>query len=173
MAATREQQQRIADLAEEVADLAGRHDLGVAAVESLTGGAVSSALSAAPSSAQWYRGTVVAYSPRVKYELMGVPEGPVVTEECARCLVTSGARLLLADAAVAVTGVGGPDDEEGHPPGTVWFGVTAGQGVSVTLEHLGTDASDGSERDPEEIVHVTTIRALELLVDALRALGAD
>jgi nicotinamide-nucleotide amidase len=163
--ATREQQRRISDLAEEVADLAGRHGLGVAAVESLTGGAISSALGAAPSSSEWYRGTVVAYSPRVKYELMGVPEGPVVTEECARCLVTSGARMLLADAAVAVTGVGGPDDEEGHAPGTVWFGVTAGDGVTTRLEHL-----DG---DPEEIVHVTAIRALELLRDALRALGAD
>src|SRR5690606_26026329 len=72
-----------ADLAEQIADLAGSRGLTVAAAESLTGGAVSSALAAAPEASDWYRGCVVAYSPRVKFDVLGVTPGPLVTDRCA------------------------------------------------------------------------------------------
>ena len=74
---------RITDLAEQVAELAHSRGLWIAAAESLTGGAVSSALAAAPGASDWYHGGVVAYSPRVKQHLLGVTPGPVVTARCA------------------------------------------------------------------------------------------
>jgi nicotinamide-nucleotide amidase len=33
-------------------------------------------------------------------------------------------RLLHADVGIATTGVAGPTEQEGHPPGTVWIGLT-------------------------------------------------
>jgi nicotinamide-nucleotide amidase len=68
------------------------------------------------------------------------------------------ATLLDADLAVAVTGVGGPGHEEGHPPGTVWFAVTspAGQHAELRRFHGG----------PAEILAATTHHALRLLLGA-------
>jgi nicotinamide-nucleotide amidase len=142
-------------VAQDIAELAPARGLTVAVAESLTGGKIACQLAAAPASADWFRGGVVAYAPEVKFQVLGVPPGPVVTEECARSMADGVARLLGADVAVAVTGVGGPDPEEGHPPGTVWFAVAADDGV-----HTERHSFDGG---PEEVLERTTHRALELL----------
>lgn len=156
---------RTADLAEQIADLASSRGLTVAAAESLTGGAVSSALAAAPGASDWYRGCVVAYSPPVKLDVLGVTPGPFVTDRCADELAHGAARLLEADAAVSTTGVGGPDPEEGEEPGTVYVGVVV-PGAARTHRLM----LDGS---PGEVVERSTERALELLLDALRGAVSD
>lgn len=159
---------RITDLAEQIAELAGSRGVWIAAAESLTGGAVSSALAAAPGASDWYHGGVVAYSPRVKQHLLGVTPGPVVTAQCADELARGAARVLEADAAVSTTGVGGPDPEEGEEPGTVYLGVVApGYADCRRLELEGS---------PDEVVEQATEKALELLIEALErgdAQGSD
>ena len=144
--------------AEQIADVAQRKNINVATAESLTGGKIASHLSAAPSSSDWFRGGVVAYAEQVKYEVLDVPVGPVVSEQAARAMATGVARLMGACAAVAVTGVGGPGEEEGEPPGTVWFGVLGSGGYTV---HTELRRYDG---EPEEVLADTTQHALELLL---------
>jgi nicotinamide-nucleotide amidase len=144
-----------------VAEFAQEHGLSVAVAESLTGGQIACRLAAAPDAASWFRGGLVAYAAEVKFEVLGVPPGPVVTEECARAMARGAARLLDADLAVAVTGVGGPDDEEGQPAGSVWFAL-----VSPAGEHVERRRFAG---DPDEIVAATTERAVQLLRDAARS----
>lgn len=145
--------------AERIAAVAQERGLGVAAAESLTGGRISCHLAAAPDASSWYRGAVIAYASEVKYAVLGVPVGPVVSEQCARSMADGVARLLGAQVAVAVTGVGGPDEQEGQPPGTVWIAARHGDHVVTELAHL-----DG---DPDQILDATVIRALELLERAL------
>jgi nicotinamide-nucleotide amidase len=99
----------------------GGHTLAVA--ESLTGGLLASAFARASESSEWFRGGVVAYSSAVKYDVLGVPRGPVVSEAAAVAMARGAGRLLEADVAVAVTGVGGPDPQDGEPPGTVWTAI--------------------------------------------------
>lgn len=152
---------RSADLAEQIAHLATEHGLTVGAAESLTGGAVSSALAAAPEASTWYHGCVVAYSPQVKYDLLGVTPGPLVSDRCADELARGAARVLEADAAVSTTGVGGPDPEEGEEPGTVYVGVLS-PGGALRTHRLDLDGS------PEEVVDGATERALALLLEVLR-----
>lgn len=151
---------RITDLADQIAELASARGLWIAAAESLTGGAVSSALAAAPGASDWYHGGVVAYSPRIKTHVLGVTPGPVVTDRCADELARGVARVLEADAAVATTGVGGPDPEEGEEPGTVYLGVVAPGYADCRRLDL-----DGS---PDEIVEQATEHALRFLVEALQ-----
>ncbi|SEB68547.1 CinA family protein [Rhodococcus koreensis] len=134
--------------------------LTLATAESLTGGRISSVLGAAPSSSEWYRGSIVAYASSVKHGLLRVPDGPVVSEPSARAMATTVAELLGADLAVAVTGAGGPGPQDGQPPGTVWFGVFSGGVVRTELRHF-----DG---EPADVVAATTAHALFLLEDALR-----
>src|SRR3954467_7976640 len=124
MSAPDELTEDAAALAHEIAELADKRDATVAVAESLAGGKVACHLAAAPSSAEWFRGGVVAYASEVKFGLLGVPEGPGITEECAAAMARGAARVRGADGAVAVTGVGGPDPQDGEPPGTVCFAVT-------------------------------------------------
>ena len=150
----------IAGTAREIADLVRKKERGVAVAESLTGGEIACRLGAAPSSSTWFRGGVVAYSPHVKYEVLGAPEGPVVTGPTAEAMARGVARLMDADLAVGVTGVGGPDEEEGKAPGTVWFAVLADGQVHVEQQHF--------RGEPDEILRATTAHALRLLLDGAR-----
>ena len=145
--------------AERIAAAARDRHLTIATAESLTGGRISSVLGAAPSASEWYRGSVVAYASSVKHGLLRVPDGPVVSEPSARAMASTVADLLGADLAVAVTGAGGPQPQDGQPPGTVWFGVFTDGRVRAELRHF-----DG---DPGDVVDATTMHALVLLEDAM------
>lgn len=148
-----------------IADLAKDADLTVGAAESLTGGAVSSALARGSEAAGWYRGCLVSYGEQVKHDVLGVSPGPLVSARCAEEMVRGVAKLLDVDAAVSTTGAGGPGSEEGRPAGTVFVGVYAGG--EVTTHELELDG------DPGEIVEAATEQALGLLLQAMRGMASS
>ncbi len=108
--------------------------LGVA--ESVTGGLVGARITAVPGASEWFRGSIVSYDTNVKYRLLEVPEGPVVSEKAAIAMATGAARALGADVGLAVTGVAGPTEQEGQPVGTVWMGLALNGMGTATLVHL-------------------------------------
>lgn len=146
-------------VAESISRTARRSRRRVAVAESLTSGAIASQLGASPAASEWFLGGVVAYSIDVKSSVLGVDRGPVMTAACARQMAAGAARVTGADCAVAVTGVGGPDPEEDTPVGTVFIAVQAGEASRVEECHF--------TGDPTEIVHATTLRALQLLHTAI------
>jgi nicotinamide-nucleotide amidase len=148
------------ELAAAVAEVARERGLDLAVAESLTGGLLAAALARAEGASEWFRGGVVAYASEVKFDVLGVRPGPVVAEAAADQMVRGAARLLDADAGVAVTGVGGPDPQDGQPPGTVWIAVLADGQVRAQQHHF-----DG---DPAEICDATSRAALAALLAALR-----
>jgi nicotinamide-nucleotide amidase len=81
-----------------------------------------------------------------------------VNAEVARQLAQGALERSPADIAVAVTGVLGPDDDEdGNPPGLVWFAVTrTGHGSRVIEEHF-------NHGDPDDVRRSAIFRALTLL----------
>jgi nicotinamide-nucleotide amidase len=117
--------------------LAGGRTLAVA--ESLTGGLVASRIVNVPGSSEWFKGGVVAYDSQVKFDVLGVPEGPVISEAAASAMAVGVRRLLGADVGLATTGVAGPAEQEGHPPGTVWLGVALGDDVTAVQVRLPGD----------------------------------
>lgn len=108
--------------------------LTLAVAESLTGGLVAARLVDVPGASAWFRGGVVSYASEVKWSLLGVPEGPVVTTEAAAAMAAGVRDLLGADVGLGVTGVAGPESAEGHPPGTVFLGMVIGADDPVTAE---------------------------------------
>jgi nicotinamide-nucleotide amidase len=145
--------------AAEVSEAARRCGLTVAVAESLTGGMVASALAAAEAASGWFRGSLVAYSSEVKHDVLDVPDGPVVSAEAARAMARGVRRLLGADVAVAVTGVGGPTPQDGQAPGTVYVAVDDGRRQRVQrLELTG---------EPPEVCAAAADATLSLLHDAL------
>ena len=122
-----------------LARLLEERDLTLAVAESLTGGLVASRLVEIPGSSTWFRGGVVAYDSEVKFDLLDVRRGPVVTEDAAKQMAVGVRRRIGADIGISTTGVAGPAEQEGKPPGTVWLGTAVGDKVEAVLVHLPGD----------------------------------
>ena len=112
-----------ATMEDAVAQLLEEAGLSLGLAESLTGGLVASRLVNVAGSSRWFRGSVVAYSPEVKFDVLGVRPGPVVSEEAALQMAEGARRLLGADVGLSVTGVAGPTEMDGQPPGTVFVAL--------------------------------------------------
>ena len=98
---------------------------------------------------------MVAYDSEVKFDLLGVPEGPVVSEAAAKAMADGVRRLLGADVGLAATGVAGPAEQEGQPPGTVWLGLAVGDDVEAVHVRLPGDR--------ERVRQLTVISLMDLL----------
>jgi len=150
------------ELAERIGELAREQGLTVGVAESLTGGMIAQALAVATGSAEWFRGSVVAYHSDVKHDLLDVPPGPVVSAEAAAAMARGARRLLNADVVVAATGAGGPGPQDGRDPGTVFLAVDADRAYrSVRLKI--------DEDDPAQVCATTAATALRMLVQLLEA----
>lgn len=147
------------ELVDSLADAFVASGLRIAVAESLTCGRVASALGAGHDAADWLAGGVVAYSANVKFELLGVEPGPVITAACARQLAEGVSRLLRAEVAVGVTGCGGPEPEEDQPPGTVF--------IAVGLEGRTLERAYEFDGGPEAVLDQTVASALRLVLEAL------
>lgn len=156
---------RNSELAERIATLASESGISVAAAESLTSGGFSSALGAAQDSSEWFVGGVVAYSSRVKHDLLGVPPGPVVSAEAATAMAAGVRSMLGSDVAVSLTGAGGPDPQDGQEPGTVYLAGDCADGPRVQMVKLS-----GS---PSEVVQQSITLALEMTIELLEQQGAS
>jgi nicotinamide-nucleotide amidase len=97
----------------------------------------------------------VAYHPDAKYDILGVSKGPVVSERAAREMTRGAAQLFGADITVAVTGAGGPDGQDGEPPGTVWCAVRSPTSEVAVLNRF--------EGEPATICEQACARALALV----------
>lgn len=151
------------ELVERVAEVMKATDRSVAVAESLTGGQLAAALASGPGASTWFRGGIVAYNPEVKFRLLDVERGPVVTRACAEQMARAVAELTGASITVAVTGVGGPDPEEGKPAGTVWLALCV-EG-SPRSERLQLDGNPG------QVLAATVRRSLSVLAEAAEELG--
>jgi len=150
------------DIVAEIADQLSSKKLTASIAESLTGGKIAAQLAAGEDSASWFCGGVTAYQSEVKFRVLGVDRGPVVTASAAQQMAAGVRRLMQADAAVAVTGSGGPDPQDGQPAGTVFIGYSGATGEEFEEHHF-----DG---DPERVVAETTVAALRMLLDGIRRL---
>jgi len=130
--------------------------------ESLTGGLIASRLVNVPGASAWFRGGVVAYHSEVKFDVLGVPTGPVVTEPAAAAMAAGAARVTGADVGLGITGVAGPDEQEGVAPGTVFVGLSL-PGQPTQTRQLRVPG------DRERVRQLGAISALDLLRRALDA----
>lgn len=97
--------------------------------ESLTAGLAAATLAEIPGASDVLRGGLITYATDLKVGLAGVDaalverEG-VVSAAVAREMARGCRTACRSDWAVALTGVAGPDAQDGHQPGEVWIGVS-------------------------------------------------
>jgi nicotinamide-nucleotide amidase len=130
----------------------------LAVAESLTGGMLTGCFAAGPEASKWLRGGIVAYDSSVKHRVLGVSGGPVVSERAALEMARGAAVLFEADTAIAVTGAGGPDGQDGQPPGTVWFALTSPRGEWSKVAHF--------QGNPESICEQACREAVSMVVSS-------
>jgi len=135
--------------------------LGVA--ESLTGGFIGGRIANVPGASRAFRGSVASYAIEVKRDVLGVTAEVVIGEDAAREMAEGAQRVLGADVGISATGVAGPDEADGQPVGTVFFGVAI---PGLPTEVVSTRVPGPRER----IRQFSTISVLNLLRMRLLAL---
>ncbi len=110
-------------------DALKEHGLTVAVAESCTGGVLSSLMTSRPGSSAFMLGSVTSYAASVKEGVLGVRHETVekygtVSSECAAEMARGIRSITGADFSVSVTGVAGPDKDEGKDVGTVYLGFS-------------------------------------------------
>lgn len=138
----------------------------VAVAESLTGGLLGAALTDLPGSSTAFRGGLQVYATDLKTSLAGVPaqvfaQYGAVSEQTAAGLAVGVRERLGATYGLGVTGVAGPDQQEGKAVGTVHVAVAGPEGVVTRSARLPGD------RGRVRLLAVTT--ALNLLRRSLPA----
>ena len=125
-----------AELAARVAQLAAallERGWVMTTAESCTGGWIAKVCTDRAGSSAWFESGVVSYSNRAKSAMLGVAESVLaragaVSEAVALAMADGARRATGAEAAVAVTGIAGPEGGSAvKPVGTVWFGWCVGQ----------------------------------------------
>lgn len=156
-------------VAELVAELT-RRGQSVATAESLTAGLLAATIGGVAGASAVLRGGMIVYATDLKQTLAGVPaqvlaaDGPVAATT-AQALAEGAAARCGATWGVGLTGVAGPDSQDGKDPGTVYIGLA---GISPTGDRVAWTSELRLAGDRWEIRSGTVRAALELLLDAVR-----
>lgn len=139
----------------------------VATAESLTGGLLGARLTDMPGSSATYRGGVVAYATDLKAGLLDVPRDLLaahgaVHADVAAAMAAGVRERLGATYGLAVTGVAGPDRQDGHSVGTVHLSV-AGPGTELSKMSARLPTSGSGPRVRDVVRGLTVTYALDLL----------
>jgi nicotinamide-nucleotide amidase len=115
----------------------------VATAESLTAGLLCAALTSVPGSSAVVRGGLIVYATDLKWGLAGVDpdllkERGAVDPDVAVQLATGARDRCGATWGLGLTGVAGPDPQDGVSPGTVHIGM-AGSSVDVATITVAGD----------------------------------
>jgi nicotinamide-nucleotide amidase len=135
----------------------------VATAESLTGGLVAAVLTSVPGSSAVVRGGLVVYATPLKHELAGVDadllaeHGPVHPDVAAQ--LANGARSVCGSTwGIGLTGVAGPDPQDGIEPGVVHIGVSGPDAAEVRT--IGWEGNRHQVRAAAVLAALDLLRAL-------------
>ena len=131
-----------------------------AVAESVTGGLIGGRITNVPGSSAVFRGGVVSYASDVKFDVLGVTPGPVVSEDAAIEMARGVRRLVNSDVSLSVTGVAGPDEQDGRPVGTLCIGVVLEDGS----EYSTTSVLPGQRDQMRQFSVITALSFLRSLL---------
>jgi nicotinamide-nucleotide amidase len=153
-----------------VGKLLRKHKMTVATAESCTGGYIAHLITSVPGSSEYFMGSVIAYSNKVKQAELGVMTGSLekfgaVSEAVVREMAEGIRKKFGTDFSVSTSGVAGPDggtDEK--PVGTTWIAVATPEKVVSQKFLLGEHRGRN--------IHKAALAALNMLRMALLEMPA-
>ena len=136
----------------------------ISTAESCTGGLIASALTGVSGSSKCFKGSVISYSNDWKSQLLKVPEYTLlqygaVSAECVEAMLQV-KDLYKTDAAIAVTGIAGPDGGTNEKPiGTVF--------IAAKIENDTKFKKFNFSGNRETIRQKASINGVNMLLDLL------
>ena len=119
------------DVLEKIKTLCDNKKITLGTAESFTSGLLASNLTSISGSSSYFKGGIVAYSPKIKAEVLKVDKDliktkGVVNEETALQMAQGTLNVLNCDVAISSTGVAGPNpDEFGNEVGLAFVGIAS------------------------------------------------
>lgn len=129
--------------------------------ESMTGGKIASTIVSVPGSSAYFNGGVIAYSSKIKQDLLGVsPETiknhSVVSSEVVQEMAISARKTTKSDYAIAVSGNAGPtSDNTSSAVGVVFIAIASDKGVVVEEFNFG--------HPREKVINRSVNKSLQML----------
>ncbi|MEQ1530079.1 MAG: CinA family protein [Methylococcales bacterium] len=130
-------------LAQQLGQLLLAQDLKIATAESCTGGWISTVLTEVPGSSAWFDRGFVTYSNAAKMQMLDVSAETLakhgaVSEQTAMEMLQGALKHSVAQSAIAVTGIAGPDGGSiDKPVGTVYIAwVCPGKPAQVVRQNF-------------------------------------
>ena len=156
----------MSDLAATVIDLLRKRSESISCAESITGGALTSALVSISGASEVLLGSIVAYSKEMKMNQLGlsaelIDEKGLVSKEVALEMAKGARQKLGSTWAISSTGSAGPRALDGSSPGEIWIAILGpARQESVKLSLNGAR---------QEVINGAVESALTLLERILRA----
>ncbi|KRO32848.1 MAG: hypothetical protein ABR65_03340 [Actinobacteria bacterium BACL2 MAG-121220-bin52] len=156
----------MSDLAAKVIDLLRERSESISCAESITGGALTSALVSISGASDVLLGSIVAYSKEMKINQLGlsaelIDEKGLVSKEVALEMAKGARQKLGSSWAISSTGSAGPRALDGSSPGEIWIAIVGpDRQESVKLSLNGAR---------QEVINGAVESALTLLERILRA----
>jgi len=129
--------------------------------ESVTGGKIASTLVSVAGSSLYFNGSIVAYSSKMKQDLLGIPDHTikkysVVSAEVVEAMAISARKKTNSDYAIAVSGNAGPSsDNTSTAVGVVFIAIASAKGVQVKEFNFG--------HPREKVINRTVNKSLQML----------
>ena len=156
----------MSDLAAKVIDLLRERSESISCAESITGGALTSALVSISGASDVLLGSIVAYSKEMKINQLGlsaelIDKKGLVSKEVALEMAKGARQKLGSSWAISSTGSAGPRALDGSSPGEIWIAIVGpDRQESVKLSLNGAR---------QEVINGAVESALTLLERILRA----
>ena len=156
----------MSDLAAKVIDLLRERRESISCAESITGGALTSALVSVSGASDVLLGSIVAYSKEMKMNQLGlsaelIDEKGLVSKEVALEMAKGAKQKLGSSWAISSTGSAGPRALDGSSPGEIWIAI------------VGSDSQESMKLSlngaRQEVISGAVESALTLLERILRA----
>ena len=150
---------------QELVSLLKDKQLVITTAESCTGGMIASRIVSVPGASAVFKEGYITYSDEVKSRVLGVKKSTLeqyfaVSAETAGEMAEGAAKIANADIAISVTGVAGPDKEDGKPVGLVYIGCSYKGRISVREYNFTGERAD--------IRNAATDEALKFAADIIK-----
>jgi nicotinamide-nucleotide amidase len=114
---------------ENIGKLLLKNKLTLATAESCSGGHLAHKITSVPGASEYFLGSVVAYSNKVKTNMVKVPEKIItkhgaVSKEVVESMAENISKIFSSDCSIATSGIAGPGGgTKEKPTGTTWIAV--------------------------------------------------
>lgn len=141
------------------------NNFSLSAVESVTGGKLSSTIIKKSGASNFFKGSLVTYSTESKKNILQINKDLLfnfspVSKEISREMVKSGKKILNTDYCISTTGNAGPSTNDNYSKvGQIFISIATPQ--KIITEQLSLDGSR------EEIIEIIVEKSLKLLLENL------